>query len=262
MVARSAQGCFIEPLKKRKHLSRSLCFTDMKKQRLTVLLLAISGCLYFFTACANRQGAQPLPKNNLTSSETVMENNEPVTTPDTLEIATLGGGCFWCLEAVYQSLDGVEKVVSGYAGGNIKNPSYKEVCTGKTGHAEVVQVTFNPVIISYADILEVFWHIHDPTTLNRQGNDVGTQYRSAIFYHSPEQKAIAEQSKSNAQVSGLWLNPIVTQIEPLTNFYPAEDYHQNYFNDNPNQPYCVYVVSPKVEKFKKQYKERLKEGVK
>ncbi|OWY21577.1 peptide-methionine (S)-S-oxide reductase [Sphingobacteriales bacterium UPWRP_1] len=215
----------------------------------------------FLTACANQHSAQPAITN--------MENNTEQTTPvapnptvDSLEIATLGGGCFWCLEAVYQSLEGVVKVESGYSGGGVKNPSYKEVCTGRTGHAEVVQVTFNPAAITYRDILDIFWHIHDPTTLNRQGNDVGTQYRSAIFYHNATQQAIAQQSKDEAQISGTWINPIVTEIVPFSVFYKAEDYHQNYFNDNPNQPYCVYVVSPKVQKFRKQYQERLKEEVK
>lgn len=175
-----------------------------------------------------------------------------------LEIATLGAGCFWCVEAVFQRLNGVKSVVSGYAGGHIKNPSYREICTGRTGHAEVAQITFDPQLVSFEEILEVFWHTHDPTTLNRQGNDEGTQYRSAIFYHNELQKEIAEKSKKATEASGLWPNPIVTEIVPLNNFYVAEDYHQNYFNDNPNQPYCVYVVNPKVKKFKKEFAEKLK----
>jgi len=215
----------------------------------------------FIAACANRQ-TTPITKNiTYQTTTTAMETSDSKLTPipDSLETTTLGGGCFWCLEAVYQSLEGVLKVESGYMGGTIKNPSYKEVCTGRTGHAEVVRVTFDPNIIGYKDILDVFWHIHDPTTLNKQGNDVGSQYRSAIFYYNPEQKAIAEQSKSQVVLTGFWLNPIVTEITEVSAFYKAEDYHQNYFNDNPNQPYCVYVVNPKLEKFKKQFKSRLKD---
>lgn len=175
-----------------------------------------------------------------------------------LEVATLGAGCFWCVEAVFQELEGVEAVESGYTGGHVKNPTYKEVCTGTTGHAEVAQVFYNPDVITYGEILEVFWRTHDPTTLNRQGNDVGTQYRSAIFYHDEEQKQIAETSKAAAQESGLWEDPIVTEIEPLGDYYVAEDYHQNYFKQNPNQPYCMFVINPKVEKFRKVFKEKLK----
>ncbi len=178
-----------------------------------------------------------------------------------MEIATLGAGCFWCIEAIYQKLEGVEKVESGYAGGTIKNPAYKEVCAGSTGHAEVCQITYNSEIISYQDLLEIFWRVHDPTTLNRQGNDVGTQYRSAIFYHSEEQKEIALKSKEAASEAKLWDDPIVTEISPISMYYPAEDYHQNYFNDNPQNTYCTYVVGPKVEKFKKKFAEKLKTGV-
>jgi len=174
------------------------------------------------------------------------------------EKATLGAGCFWCVEAVYQNLAGVQTVVSGYAGGHVPNPSYEQVCTGATGHAEVAQITFDPDVISYAEILDVFWRTHDPTTLNRQGADVGTQYRSVIFYHDDEQRRIAEASKAQANASGLWKNPIVTEISPLTEFFPAEDYHQNYFRRNPHQPYCQMVVAPKVEKFKLTFSTRLK----
>jgi peptide-methionine (S)-S-oxide reductase len=174
------------------------------------------------------------------------------------EVATLAGGCFWCLEAVYDDLQGVTDVVSGYSGGMVPNPTYKQVCTGETGHAEVVQVTFDPTVISYREILEVFFSIHDPTTLNRQGADVGTQYRSAIFYHSPEQKATAEQVIKEFSSAGLWGNPIVTEVKPLAAFYPAEEYHQEYFRRNPNQGYCQAVVAPKVAKFRKQYMSRLK----
>jgi peptide-methionine (S)-S-oxide reductase len=179
-----------------------------------------------------------------------------------LETATLGGGCFWCLEAVYRELNGVEKVVSGYAGGRMPQPSYEAVCSGATGHAEVVQVTFDPSAISYKDLLEVFFTIHDPTTMNRQGGDVGTQYRSVILWHDPAQRATAEQVKSEISTSGLWSGPIVTEILPIEQFFPAEDYHQEYFARNPYQPYCMAVVAPKVAKFRKQNLERLKKSAK
>jgi peptide-methionine (S)-S-oxide reductase len=174
------------------------------------------------------------------------------------EIATLGGGCFWCLEPVYSDLQGVEKVVVGYAGGRTPNPSYQMVCSGMTGHAEVAQVTFDPETITFKEVLEVFFSLHDPTTLNRQGADVGTQYRSAIFYHSQAQKEIAEATIRELDAARLWSNPIVTQVVPLDAFYPAEDYHQNYFERNPRQPYCQVVIAPKVVKLRKKYQERLK----
>ena len=176
----------------------------------------------------------------------------------TREVATLGGGCFWCLEAVYQELNGVEKVESGYAGGTVANPTYEEVCSGTTGHAEVVQITFDPAVISFKDLLEVFFTIHDPTTLNRQGYDVGTQYRSIILYHNPEQRAIAEQTIAELNAAKLWDQPIVTEVNPLTAFYPAEAYHQEYFQRNPLQPYCQFVVAPKVAKARKQFLAKLK----
>jgi peptide-methionine (S)-S-oxide reductase len=173
------------------------------------------------------------------------------------EVATLGGGCFWCTEAVYQELNGVQKVESGYAGGTVNNPTYRQICTGTTGHAEVVQITFDPAVISYKEILDVFWRVHDPTTLNRQGADVGPQYRSVIFSHNDEQRAIAEQSKQETDASGLWPDPIVTEISPYTQFFKAEDYHQNYYQDNPNQPYCMVVISPKMQKFRKEFAGKL-----
>ncbi|MCI0461158.1 MAG: peptide-methionine (S)-S-oxide reductase MsrA [Gemmataceae bacterium] len=175
------------------------------------------------------------------------------------EAATLGGGCFWCLEAVFEGLRGVDKVVSGYSGGSLPNPTYRQVCSGSTGHAEVVQATFDPAVVSYRDVLEVFFAIHDPTTLNRQGADVGTQYRSVIFYHSPEQKRVAEEVIAELTASGAWPNPIVTQVEPLEKFYPAEDYHQGYFRNNPGQGYCQVVVAPKVAKFRKHFADRVRE---
>lgn len=165
------------------------------------------------------------------------------------EVATLGGGCFWCLEAVFQRMEGVESVVSGYAAGHVPDPDYRSVCTGKTGHAEVVQVTFNPSTISYDEILDAFWKMHDPTTLNKQGNDVGTQYRSIILYHDEEQKDRAQKSLAAAQKD--FPDPIVTQIEPLEKFYPAEGYHQDYFNQNPGNPYCIFVIQPKLAKMGK-----------
>ena len=166
------------------------------------------------------------------------------------EIATLGGGCFWCLEAVYQEMKGVESVVSGYMGGRVVNPNYQQVCGGRTGHIEVVQLTFNPEVVSYRDILEVFFAIHDPTTRDRQGNDVGEQYRSVIFYHSEAQKETADAIIRELEAEHIWSNPIVTQVREADVFYPAEDYHQNYFRDHPNQPYCSFIISPKLKKFR------------
>ncbi|MBX2969268.1 MAG: peptide-methionine (S)-S-oxide reductase MsrA [Cyclobacteriaceae bacterium] len=178
---------------------------------------------------------------------------------DKLATATFGGGCFWCTEAVFQRVEGVEKVVSGYSGGKVKKPTYKEVTSGLTGHAEVIQITYNPQVIGYAELLEIFWGTHDPTTLNRQGADVGTQYRSVIFYHSPDQKELAITYKQKLDASGAFNQPIVTEISPAVEFYPAEDYHQNYFNLNGNAPYCTYVIQPKLEKFKKVFSEKLKQ---
>ncbi len=174
------------------------------------------------------------------------------------EIATLAGGCFWCLEAVFDDLKGVEDVVSGYAGGHVANPSYQKVCTGTTGHAEAVQITFDSDVLSFTDLLNVFFTIHDPTTLNRQGADVGTQYRSAIFYHSPEQEAAAKETIQALERDQLWDNPIVTEVTPFDVFYPAEDYHQEYFAHNPNAGYCRVVIAPKVAKFRKMYIQQLK----
>jgi peptide-methionine (S)-S-oxide reductase len=175
-----------------------------------------------------------------------------------LQTATLAGGCFWCLEAVYDEIKGVHSVESGYAGGHVENPTYQQVCSGTTGHAEVVQVHFDPNIVSYRDLLNVFFAIHDPTTLNRQGADVGTQYRSAIFYHDEEQKRIAEELIRELNAQQIWDRPIVTQVEKLEKFYMAEDYHQEYFARNPYQPYCMAVVAPKVTKFRKHFLELLK----
>lgn len=174
------------------------------------------------------------------------------------QVATLAGGCFWCLEAVFDEVKGVQSVESGYAGGHVENPSYQAVCTGSTGHAEVVRVTFDADVVSYRDLLKVFFGIHDPTTLNRQGADVGTQYRSAVFYHDEAQKQIAEEVIEELAAQKIWDDPIVTTLEKMDQFYVAEDYHQEYFANNPLQPYCMAVVAPKVAKFRKQYLDMLK----
>jgi peptide-methionine (S)-S-oxide reductase len=187
---------------------------------------------------------------NKTESDRAMTSN--------LEKATFGCGCFWCTEAVFQRVDGVVSVESGYAGGNVPNPTYEQVCTGTTGYAEVTQITFDPAKVTFDELLEVFWKTHDPTTLNRQGNDMGTQYRSVIFYHNDKQKELAEKYKRELDASGAWKSPIVTEISPYTTFYKAEDYHQNYYNDNKYKPYCMFVIGPKLDKFEKVFKGRLK----
>lgn len=193
----------------------------------------------------SKDTSQPTPKN---------ESSEKLAT------ATFGEGCFWCSEAVFQRLKGVKSVVSGYSGGTVENPSYEDVCAGRTGHAEVIQITYDPSQISLEDLLKVFWQTHDPTTLNQQGHDVGTQYRSAIFYHTDEQRKTAEQYKQQLDASKVFARPIVTEITAFKSFFPAEKYHQNYFNDNPRQSYCQFVIRPKVEKFNKEFKAMLKEG--
>jgi len=199
-------------------------------------------------------------KNNATKMNT-STTKAPITSaihPEGTEIITLGAGCFWCIEAVFQDLKGVVSATSGYSGGTVVNPSYKEVCTAQTGHAEVVQVTFDPKIVSLPEILEVFWQVHDPTTLNRQGNDAGTQYRSAIFFHNDYQRKIAEEYKIKLDESHAFENPIVTEITAFSNYYKAEDYHQDYYNQNGDQPYCQFVVKPKLDKFHKVFKDKLK----
>jgi peptide-methionine (S)-S-oxide reductase len=174
-----------------------------------------------------------------------------------METATFGSGCFWCTEAVFQRLKGVESVVSGYAGGSVENPTYEEVCSGNTGHAEAIQIKYDPSQIKYDEILEVFWKTHDPTTLNQQGNDYGTQYRSAVFYHNDEQRKLAEEYKKKLDAAKIWDRPIVTEITPFTNFYPAEKYHQNFYNNNPNQPYCSYIIRPKLKKLEEVFRDKL-----
>jgi peptide-methionine (S)-S-oxide reductase len=184
--------------------------------------------------------------------------SEEMALPGKTDTATFGTGCFWCTEAVFQELKGVIKVTSGYSGGKMADPSYEEVCSGTTGHAECLQIVYDPSIITFNELLEVFWKSHDPTTLNRQGNDVGTQYRSAIFYHNEEQRQKAEHYKAELDKSGAYDKPIVTEITPFTKFYPAEDYHQNYYNTHGSEPYCYLVIRPKVEKFERVFKNKLK----
>lgn len=183
---------------------------------------------------------------------------KPMNENSNLKLATFGNGCFWCSEAIFQRLNGVVKVVSGYSGGQVDAPTYEQVCTGTTGHAESIQITYNPAKVSYSALLEVFWKTHDPTTKNRQGNDVGPQYRSVIFYHDPEQKNLAETCKKRLEAERIWARPIVTEIVPFSKFWPAEDYHQNYYNNNPTKGYCSITITPKIEKFRKVFKERLK----
>lgn len=204
--------------------------------------------IFFTSACG-----QTNPKNT-------KETSKPMTQTSTsnIDTATFGAGCFWCVEAVFQRLNGVLSVESGYSGGMIKNPAYREVCMGTTGHAEVCRITYDKTKVSFDELLEVFWKTHDPTTLNQQGNDIGTQYRSAIFYHNIEQKQLAEKYKEEINKSGAYPKPIVTEISPLINYFKAEDYHQNYYNQNGQEGYCRYVIQPKVEKFEKIFKNKLK----
>lgn len=218
---------------------------------LKILFCALT--LFVYPGCGkgNHKDAR---LNTKAISNTKGENSQ-------LEKATLAGGCFWCIETIFEDLKGVENVESGYSGGRVENPTYEQVCSGTTGHAEVVQITFDPSVITYAKLLEIFFHIHDPTTLNRQGADVGEQYRSAIFYHSDSQKQTAEKVKKDIADSGLWNNPIVTEITKFEKFYNAEEYHQDYYKNNPEKGYCSIVIAPKVRKFYKEYKDYLKDGV-
>lgn len=221
------------------------------RNRIQLVIVLIS-FLAQLTACAQ--------KDNYHTSKTFknMSTTNPTTTEKKQAIATFGAGCFWCTEAQFQLLSGVTKVESGYTGGNTENPTYKQVCTGTTGHAEVCNIYYDPTIISYDELLAAFWTSHDPTQLNRQGNDVGTQYRSVIYYHNDEQKQKAENYKKQLNDEKAWDKPVVTEISPATTFYKAEDYHQNYYNENGSQPYCQFVVGPKVDKFKKVFKSKLK----
>ena len=210
--------------------------------------------VFWFSALGGCQGSLHTEQ----SSTITMNLDQSVLPPEGRSFAILAGGCFWCTEAIYAEMKGVEKVESGYTGGHIKNPGYREICTGRTGHAEAVRITFDPQVVSFGDLLEVFWRTHDPTTLNRQGADAGTQYRSAIFPMDEEQEQMARASLSAADEAGLWEDPIVTSIEPLAPFYVAEAYHQDYFERNPDQGYCVAVIGPKVKKFKALFAEKLK----
>jgi peptide-methionine (S)-S-oxide reductase len=205
--------------------------------------------VYCLSACGQ--------KNNSTT-QSVQQNTQNQNLKN-MEIATFGAGCFWCVEAVFQRIEGVEKVVSGYCNGSVKNPTYKQVCEGTTGHAEVCQLTYDPQKVSFDELLEIFWQTHDPTTLNKQGNDVGTQYRSGIFYHNETQKVVAEKYKKALDAEKIFPKPIVTEITAIDVFYPAEDYHQNYYNQNTSQGYCAFVITPKVDKLKKVFKDKLKQ---
>lgn len=194
-----------------------------------------------------------LSNQSILANETMVNHQAEIMN----EKATFGAGCFWCVEAIFELVKGVRNVQSGYSGGHMENPSYKEVCNGTTGHAEVCQITYDPKVISYIELLEIFWQTHDPTTLNRQGNDSGTQYRSVIFYHTAEQKRIAEEMKKRLNNEHIWIDPIVTEIVAFDKFFPAEEYHEDYYSRNPNQPYCSLVITPKVKKFEKTFREYL-----
>ena len=208
--------------------------------------------LFSFVSCNQaKYVAQEKDKNSTQTKKSFTMNNN-------IETTTLGGGCYWCLEAIFQQLQGVESVASGFSGGAVENPTYKEVCTGLTGHAEVIQITYDTSKITFAELLKVFFTMHDPTTLNRQGNDVGTQYRSAIFYHNEQQKQLAEDIIQKLNEEHVYDSPIVTQVVPFQKFYKAEDYHQNYYNNNSNQGYCRLVIQPKLEKFEKIFKDKMK----
>ena len=222
------------------------------------IVVSVLSFIFFSPSCAQREN--PNRSMSLTNSLTNTSPSvaEKITGNENLDTATFATGCFWCTEAVFQQLKGVKKVTSGYSGGHVENTTYKEVCTGLTGHAECIQLLYDPKEVSFDELLQVFWQTHDPTTLNRQGNDVGTQYRSAVFYQNEEQKKIAESYKKELNAKKVFDNPIVTEIEPLKNFYPAEDYHQNYYNNNGDQPYCYFVIKPKLEKFEKVFKDKLK----
>ena len=226
------------------------------KSWLVVAAVLLASCVTVYLV-AKPVAPEPQQKAKPVKLERTTEL-EPKESPAGMAKATFGGGCFWCTEAVFLKLKGVQSVVSGYSGGSVKNPSYEEVCTGTTGHAEAIQVTFDPALIKYDELLEVFWKTHDPTTLNRQGNDVGTQYRSAIFYHNDEQKRLAEHYKQKLDASGLFPAPIVTEIVPFTQFYRAEEYHQDFFARNPYQPYCNAVIPAKLDKLKKLFSDKLK----
>ena len=223
---------------------------------LTLGSLATAGCQTAITA--DTPETPMTPSNPQPTASTAQPQPDSTSAPAKTELATFGAGCFWCIEAVFKELRGVTSVESGYSGGVTPNPTYQQVCTGRTGHAEVAQITYEPSQISFDELLEVFWKTHDPTTLNQQGADEGTQYRSAVFYHTEQQKELAEKYKRELDAAGAWNAPIVTEIVPFTKFYKAEDYHQNYYTLNPDQGYCTAIIRPKVEKFRKVFKDKLK----
>lgn len=220
--------------------------------KFTTVLLSTLLMAMVVVSCSKAQQSN----ENKTETEKVAMNSEK------LEQATFGAGCFWCVEAVFEEVKGVKSVVAGYAGGDVKDPTYREVSSGTTGHAEVTRITYDPSVVTYDQLLTVLWHTHNPTTKNRQGADVGPQYRSVIFYHDDEQKATAEKSLKETDASGLWEDPIVTKIEPLTNYSEAENYHQDYYENNPNAGYCQVVIAPKLKKFRKEFSDMLKDDVK
>jgi len=209
------------------------------------VLFLLSVAFYFQSSCS-QQDLNERNKANMTAI------------PSRIDTATFGAGCYWCVEAIFQRLNGVISVESGFSGGHIKNPTYREVCTGTTGHAEVCRIQYDPQVIGYDELLEVFWKTHDPTTLNRQGNDAGTQYRSVIFYHNEQQKILASEYKDKLEKAGIWNDPIVTEIVPFEAFYKAKNDHQNYYNQNTSQPYCTFVITPKIEKFEKVFRDKIK----
>jgi peptide-methionine (S)-S-oxide reductase len=224
----------------------------MRQLMVSIVLLG-GGCLLTSTSAY----AQQRPEKQLPQKTTQLPSEESSVSDDKLRTATFGGGCFWCVEAVFENVRGVADVVSGYAGGHVENPTYQQICTGRTGHAEVCEIEFDPEVISYRELLEIFWKTHDPTTLNRQGNDIGPQYRSVIFYHDSEQRELAERYKRKLDESGAFPKKIVTEISPAPTFYVAEEYHQDYYRKNPGAGYCVAIVRPKVEKFKQAFADKL-----
>ncbi len=219
--------------------------------RNNIAIMALAALSISFASCAQKDNSKK--ENEKTESKVIKNINSK-----NMDVATFGNGCFWCTEAIFQGVEGVEKVESGYSGGQVENPTYKQVCTGETGHAEVLQIYYDSTKISFQNLLEIFWKTHDPTTLNRQGNDAGTQYRSAIFFHDEKQRELAVKYKADLNASGAFSKPIVTEIVPFSKFYKAEDYHQNYYKENGEQPYCTFVIQPKVDKFEKVFKDRLK----
>jgi peptide-methionine (S)-S-oxide reductase len=223
---------------------------------LTSLFAIVSSFTFFSPSCAQREN--PNKTMAFTQSFNSSASAGKLTGSDNLDTATFGTGCFWCTEAIFQQLKGVKKVSSGYSGGHVENPSYKEVCEGTTGHAECIEVVYDPKEVTFDELLEVFWQTHDPTTMNRQGNDIGTQYRSVVFYHNQDQKQKAEKYKAELNKAGAFSDPIITEISPASAFYVAEDYHQNYYNNNGSQPYCYFVIKPKMEKFQKVFKDKIK----